>query len=302
MRSARRQVLVIARGAATETWRSPAHVVLSLCLPAFSAVLPQFACFGLQETRKLVCDGLLALTLTGGALAGTLAALGVVGGEVRRGSFALLRTKPVSREALLVGKVAGVCLAVLPLALTLGLAVLWGSRVAVDPYHLEPLGQRAYGLALSAAVGLAALARRRWGWACALAWTLPATSLLGLLVLSRWGWGGAPGSGWGLVDLSLLPALALALAGVLLATLVAAAVSLLLDGSAALLLCAALFAVGLVSDGWGPLGWWLPNWQGCWAPGGATGALVARAWAAAVLYGAGLLWLASEQLARKDQG
>lgn len=291
-----RPAWAIARHAARHTLRTPAHLVVWLGALALAGVLPALTHVALLEKRRLVCDSLLALTLTSGVAAGMLGAVQAVGGDLARRSAALVLTRPVGRCAWLAGQVAGVSLALVPLWLSLALATLWGSRIARDPYLVEARALAAYGLALGLAlVGAAASARRR-GFGPAWAVSCPLALALVFALLAR--------EGAALVDWSLLPALVAALAAGVLACAVAAGLALALEPAPALLAGAALFWLGLVGDGlWrGGLGWvlWLvlPNWQAHWAPGGADWLWAARVGGYSLCYAAAVILLGGRWLAR----
>ncbi|MBI5835270.1 MAG: hypothetical protein HZB16_23430 [Armatimonadetes bacterium] len=286
MRATLRQVLVIARLTAADALRSPLYHLVWLTALCVAGTLPLLDYLALHEKRRLVVDSLLALALTGGSLLGILLAADGVGGEVRRGTLALLRTRGAEPAAWLGGKLLGLAAALLPFAFTLGLAVIFGSRVAAQPFHNDAMAARGWWLALLGATALWAGSRGR----LRLAWLLPLSLALAFALLR---------GGWERDDLAVLPAVVGTGCGMVLAAWVAAVLALAVDVVTTVWLGVVIFLVGVAADSWltgaGRLLWLVgPSWSlfqqtdaGWPATARAAGYLLAYG-LALVAFGAGL--------------
>jgi hypothetical protein len=300
MRAAARQLGTMAALAATETLRSPFFVAVLTAALVLAGVAPCLTYLAVHEKRRLVADSLLALTFTGGSFAAIVAAAGTVGGDLRRRSAALLLTKPVSRCAWFAGRVLGVGAVLSLFWFDLSCAALWGSRTAEVPgrWAFDAASALIYGLTLLA--GLALSRGRAAGLVASLTLAMPLGLLAAALQTTPFG------PGWRLMDFTLLPALARLLPGLWLAAGVGATAALWLDGSAALLAGAALFGLGLVSDGLLGHGalkvLWVvaPNWLVFWAAPDDGWAAAGRAAGYAGLYLAALVVFGAAALERRD--
>jgi len=286
MRAALRQLVPIIRLTAADALRSPVYAVV--WLPALLAAggLPLLDYLALHEKQRLVVDSLLALTLSSGALLGMLLAYDGVGGEVRRGALALLRARGVAPAVWLSAKLLGLALALAPFAFSLGLGVVWGSRVAAHPFHNDVEAALGWWLALTAATALWALGRGRWR----LTWLVPALLSVAVVVLR---------AGWERDDWASLPGVAQAYGGMALAAWVAAVLAVAFDGVAALWLAVAVFLAGVAADGWltgAGRALWLagPSWSlfqqpaGGWPAAARSMVYLAVYGVALVAFGAGL--------------
>lgn len=249
MRRALSQMATIAHLTAAQALRSAAFTLVWLAALAAAGVLPRLDYVALYEQRQLVTDSLLALTLSAGVLAGLLAAVDGVGGEVRRGTLALLRARGASGEVVLAGQLLGLALSLVPLWFSLALGVVWGARVAAVPFHSDNVASGGWWLAILVALAASGLLRGR----LALAWTLPLALALAAAALA------SVGAGWLRADWALFGPATLALGGMVLAAWLAAVLALCCEPVPALLLGAVIFLGGLTSHH-GLLAW-LPSWS-----------------------------------------
>lgn len=284
MRATVGRLLPIIRLTAADASRSPLYLVVWLLALLAAGALPLLDYLALHEKRRLVVDSLQALALTGGSLLGMMLAVDSVGGEVRRGTLALLRARGAEPTLWLAGKLLGLALALLPFAVSLGLALVWGSRVAAHPYHNDVVASRGWWLALATAVGLWAAS----GGRLRLAWVVP-LALLAAFVSLR--------GGWATEDLACVPAAVRSGCGMVLAAWVAAVLALACEPVVALWLAVVAFALGVAADGWltgaARLVWLAgPSWS-LFAQTEAGWSATARAAGYLVAYGLALLAVGS---------
>jgi hypothetical protein len=315
-----RQLDAIARNAFAESLRAPVFGLAMICAVLLAGVLPTLDYLSFLEQRRLVADSLLALTTCTGLFAAAMSATAVVGDELRRRTALMVLSKPVSRGLWLAGKLAGLGAALGLLWLALGTAVLWGSRVAYHDYWPDTLAVKVYfgvvAVALLGAAGANFFFGRSFSEAAvvALAVLLP----LGLVAMGQVGYRGTSvGPGWVLVDWGLAPAVVLCWPAMLLAAAVAMTAACWLDATPTLLVTAAVFALGLVSDylssrfvGFGStvVQVVLPSWQPFWvsdrlAAGEGVGwDYVAGSVGYAAAWSAGLLVAATAVFERRELG
>ena len=108
-----KQVCTIAGNTFLEAARQPVYTLLIAVGVLSIVTLPALALFNFGEVEKFVRDvGLAAILVMSGAVA-VFAASGCVYDEIQRKTTLTVLSKPVSREAFVIGKYLGVLLAVL---------------------------------------------------------------------------------------------------------------------------------------------------------------------------------------------
>lgn len=241
-----RPVVHLARQTLTGGLRSPLVAATVSLTVGLAGVAPCLDYLGFLDKRQLVLDSLLALFLWGGLILAALGGRDAVGEELRSGALALILARPVNRASWLVGRTLGLALLLAIYWPIAAAAVLWASRIALQPFRPDDLAARIWCGVWVAALLLGGLTWRRWagaGVTVALALLLPA----GLLALGGVGYRGAPGSGWGLVAWEQWLAAALLYPAWLLGLAVAVVLHLLLEPGPALIGFGLVVAGGLVT-------------------------------------------------------
>lgn len=274
-----RQFLVIARNAFMELMRQPVFLLLTTCSAVFAVFLASVPYFGFGDDPKLVKDSVLAVMLLAGLLGAVLSASNSVTREIHTGTALAVLAKPVSRAQFLLAKYVGLAGVLAVLVYVNLLAALLASRMAYD----------AYGSTDFVALGL-------FGAFTVLAYALGGLSnfflqrpfvsdaVVGLVVMLTLGFvvigfvdkeGKLQAFAAG-VDWRMLPAALLILFAVWILAALAVVCSTRLEMVATLVICSALFLLGLVSDYFFAAraeagSWWasvlytvLPNWQLFW--------------------------------------
>lgn len=238
----------IARNTFRETLRQPIFFLVLGTALALIGIFPIFTLFVFREQVKLVVDSALATSLLFGWGAAALAASHAISREIRTGTALLVLSKPVERGTFLAAKMAGVLAALLLFMFLTALATLVAVRVARDQFQLDnrALGLYFATLAAGCAVGGVVNFSRRSSFpmAAVLGWLalLPVTAL-GVGLLSPGGGDVPTGYEW-----ELLPALLLITLAALAMGALATALSTRLDLVPNVVLCSAIFLLGLMSD------------------------------------------------------
>ena len=238
----------IARNTFRETLRQPIFFLVLGTALALIGIFPIFTLFVFREQVKLVVDSALATSLLFGWGAAALAASHAISREIRTGTALLVLSKPVERGTFLAAKMAGVLAALVLFMFLTSLATLVAVRVARDQFQLDnrALGLYFATLAVGCAVGGVVNFSRRSSFpmAAVLGWLvlLPVTAL-GVALLSPGGGDVPTGYEW-----ELLPALLLITLAALAMGALATALSTRLDLVPNVVLCTAIFLLGLMSD------------------------------------------------------
>lgn len=274
-----RQFITITVNAFMELVRQPVFLLLMTSSSLFSIFLATPFYFAFGDEPKLVKNSTLAVMLLSGLLGAVLSASSSVAREIRGGTALAVLSKPVSRAQFLLAKYAGLVLALTLLTYVNLVATLLASRMAFD----------AYGSADRFAVGIFALAllvaylmggfsnfflRRPFVSDAVLSLVLMVT--LAFVVINFFDKEMKPQNFASGVDWRLIPAAVLILFAVWILASLALACSTRLDIIPTLVICSALFLLGIMSDylfgrpaeaG----SWWAnicyavtPNWQLFW--------------------------------------
>ena len=141
-----------------ESIREPIYFLMLLCAVILIGHFPSMALFVFSEQLKLVVDSSMATSMLFGLLSAVLCASHTVSREMRNGTVLLLMSKPVSRAAFILAKIAGIVTAATLFTLICNLAAYVSVYIAVDQFRLD---MTAYALfivviAVSCIVGMAA--------------------------------------------------------------------------------------------------------------------------------------------------
>lgn len=312
------KLLAIAKNTFIETIRQPVFGVLMWVAAGLLVASPALAGFSLESGGdiKIVKDVGLATLLLYGLLASVFSATSVITREIESHTVLTVVSKPVSRPVFLLGKYVGVCGAVLVgyyfLCLVLFMTCRHGTmETAADKYDQPVLIFS--GLAILISLAVATFGNYVYGWhfpATLTAWVVPLGTLalaLVLVISPQWQLQ-SPGKDFG--DLQLGYAVAMCFCGVLVLTAFAVALSTRFSQVLTLVLCSAVYVVGLLSDYWfgqpavSGADWLykvlyvvVPNFQFFWAGDALTqgrtilAAHVAQVVTYAALYSLGILGL-----------
>ncbi len=264
----------IARNTFRETLRQPVFFLVLLSALALIGLYPMLALFVFGEQGKLVTDSALASTLVFGWIAAVLAASHTIAREIRNGTVQLVLSKPVARAGFVAAKIAGILAALTVFAFLCGIASFIALRATTGGTDASMAviavfyGALALGCAAGGAVNFAA----RWSFTMTavifLLFLLPAALAVSACI---------PVQDAVEVDrASLAAALVLVWMAVLALGTLATALSTRLEMVPNMLVCSAVFLLGLVSDylfgraaeAGNRLAWFahslIPNWQAFW--------------------------------------
>lgn len=153
----------IASQTALEAVRRPVYLLVLLSVVAGSALLPFLLNYTLGDAASILRDSTLALALTGGLVLAALSAADAVGGEFRRGSAAAALSKPVSRNAFFLAKLAGLAAALAAFLFCSLCASVLAVRAGSLDGHVDQTAELPLLLAIALSLLLAAARNRRTG-------------------------------------------------------------------------------------------------------------------------------------------
>ncbi|MGI6099372.1 MAG: ABC transporter permease subunit [Lentisphaerae bacterium] len=253
-----RPLAALAQTTLVESMQQPAVLLLTLAGVVATALIPllQFHEFG--EPGRLARDGALAYQLTLGLALAVVTASAAIRREIASGTASAALSKPLPRDAFVIGKFLGVARMLLRFWYALLAAMLLAERVAyrIPPDAPEPVGttdiRAQVFLLLVAPVALAIAAvldnRRRVRFCIAAQRGLLALLTLGLLAalaFDRHGaWNPSPAN----LDLRIVPVSLLILAVLMPFAALATALSTRLGSGPTLIISGLLLALGLAVD------------------------------------------------------
>lgn len=240
----------------TETIRQPIFGVLLWVTLGLLALNPSLAAFSLESGGdvKIVKGVGLATLLLYGLLASVFAATSVITRELESHTVLTVISKPVSRTTFLLGKYLGVCGAVFLGYYLLSLAFLMSVRHGVLETVQDKIdGPVAVfgGLAILLSLAIAAFGNYVYGWHFSSALTyfvvpLGTLALLAMLVVDKsWQFSAYAGDH---INASLIYAVLMVFCGVMVLSAFAVALSTRFGQIVTLVLCAAIYLAGLLSD------------------------------------------------------
>jgi ABC-type transport system involved in multi-copper enzyme maturation permease subunit len=274
-----RQFITIAANAFMELIRQPVFLLLMTSSSVFMVFLASVPYFGFGDDPKLVKDSVLAVMLLTGLLCAVLSASSSLAREIRTGTALAVLAKPVGRARFLLAKYAGLAAALALLAFVNLIAALLASRMAYDAYgDTDWLALGLYTGALALAYGLGGFSNffLRRPFVADAVLGVAAFSALSFVLINFFDKEGKVQSFAAGVDWRMAPAALLVLFALWVLASLAVLCSTRLELISTLVICSAVFLLGLMSDYL--LGrraeqgsWWagalyaaLPNWQLFW--------------------------------------
>ena len=247
------QVLTIARNTFVESVRQPVFIVLIVVGALGLVISVPMTGYTLEQDNKMLVDfGFSTLFVTGLLLA-ALTAAGVLSRELENKTVLTVMSKPVARPLFVLGKYAGVAAAILVAYWVLTTIFLLTVRHEVMQKAGDPIDWPVIifgtGAALVAAV-VAALANYFYSRV----FTSTFVAALALLMTLAWGLVMVIDKEWSFqspttdFNVQLMIGLLLVFQALLIVTAVAIASSTRLGQVMTLLICVAVFLIGLVSD------------------------------------------------------
>ena len=253
-----RQLVAIARTTHVECMQQPAVMLLLMGGVIATAMIPllQFHQFG--EAGRLARDGALAYQLTLGLVLAVVAASQAIHGEIESGTASAAISKPLTREAFVIGKFAGVVsmltqfwfilLAAMLIAerVTYRLSEIEGQTLGITDERAQAFLLLAVPVALAVAGLLHNLRRVRFCLAaCRILLVILTAGLVAAFCFDRAGtWHPSPTN----VDLRIVPASLLIFMALVLFAAIASALSTRLKAGGAMTCCLLLLLLGLAAD------------------------------------------------------
>ena len=251
------KLVAIAGNTLRETVRQPIYAVLMWVMGFWVALTPAVAGFTLgnrEGDTKMVQDIGLTTLLLYGLLASVFGAAGAISREIESHTVLTVVSKPVSRPVFLLGKYLGVggavSLGYYFLCLVLFLATRHGVLSTASDKPDQPV--LLFGaLALLISLLAAAFGNFVYGWyfpTALMAWVVPlgTLALVGVLFFSRTWQFQSPTTDFG--DMQLIYAVTMTFCGVLILTAFAVTLATRFGQILTLLLCAAVYVLGLLAD------------------------------------------------------
>ena len=280
------QLLTLSRNTFIESIRQPVFVVLIIAGTIFLWLNSHLAAYTLDDDNKMMVDLGLSVLFLSGLLLAALTATGVLSAEIENQTVLTVISKPVSRPLFVLGKYVGVAAALTIAYWTLMMSFLLNVRHQVLQTASNPIDWPVVLLAASAflvAVAIAAVGNYLYHWVFTSSFVLgfvvlnTVAWLLVLVIDKQWQF--QPLATEFTADngqlLQLLIALLMLFEAVLMLTAVAIAVSTRLGQVMTMVVCVAVFLLGLVSNSMHQefgqnnlfaklLYWLLPNLQFLW--------------------------------------
>lgn len=271
--------LAIASNAFMELIRQPVFLLLVTASSMFEIFLACIPYFGFGDDPKMVQDSVLAVMLLSGMLSSVLSASASVAREIRSGTALAVLSKPVSRHTFLLAKYTGIAISLAALTYINLLAALLTSRMAYDAYgdtDKLALGIWSLFVAIAYLVGGFSNYFLRRPYVSDSLFALLICSTLAFITINFLDKSGKLQSFATDIDWRLVPASVLILFSTWVFAAIAVACSTRVDMIPTLLICSALFLLGLMSDYlfrkpasegafWASLFYTLtPNWANFW--------------------------------------
>jgi len=254
------QLLTIARNTFIESIRQPIFAVLILAFTLLLVLNPMISAYTLDDDNKQLIDMGLSALFVCGLLLAAFTATGVVSREVENKTVLTVVSKPVSRITFILGKYVGIASAIGVAYLALSAVFILTIRHKVLQTASEQFDGPviAFGvLGLLGALLLAALGNYFYQWvftsSFVLLFTLFEVIAMTLVLLIDKGWNfQSPLAEFAETGImphgQLVIGMLLVFQGVLLITAIATAVSTRLGQVMTLVICFAVFLLGIVND------------------------------------------------------
>jgi len=246
-----RQFVTIATNAFMELVRQPVFLLLMTTSAVFEIFLATPYYFAFGDEPKLVKNSTLAVMLLAGLLGAVLSASASLAREIRSGTALAVLSKPVGRAQFLLAKYAGLVVALALLTYVNLVAALLASRMAFDAYgstDLFALGLFLLSLVVAYLLGGFSNFFLRRPFVSDAVFGVLVMVTVAFVVISFYDQHGKPrefGTG---VDWRMIPAAVLILFALWILAGLALACSTRLDMIPTLVICSALFLLGIMSD------------------------------------------------------
>jgi len=246
-----RQFVTIATNAFMELVRQPVFLLLMTTSAVFEIFLATPYYFAFGDEPKLVKNSTLAVMLLAGLLGAVLSASASLAREIRLGTALAVLSKPVGRAQFLLAKYAGLVVALALLTYVNLVAALLASRMAFDAYgstDLFALGLFLLSLVVAYLLGGFSNFFLRRPFVSDAVFGVLVMVTVAFVVISFYDQHGKPrefGTG---VDWRMIPAAVLILFALWILAGLALACSTRLDMIPTLVICSALFLLGIMSD------------------------------------------------------
>lgn len=263
-----------------ESLREPVFFLVLASALVMIGLFPGMSMFVFRKQLKLVIDSSMATTMLFGLFVAVLCAGHTISREMKNGTVLLLMSKPVTRGAFVLSKIFGILTALSVFVLLCVCASALSVLIAKDQFQLDNVVMASYfgTLAVSAIYGGVRnyMAQKSFSShaTAAMLVLLPIVTIVMYAVRYR----AIVAQGYDdyIPLIQLLPALLLMFPSVWVMGVISAALAIRLDFISNLLICLAIFLIGLVSQyfliQWfgvdstfgAILGSLLPNWQFFW--------------------------------------
>ena len=274
-----RQFVTIASNAFMELVRQPVFLLLMTGAALFEIFLATPYYFAFGDEPKLVKNSVLAVMLLAGLFGAVLSASASLAREIRSGTALAVLSKPIGRAQFLLAKYVGLIAALSVLTYVNLVAALIASRMTFDAYgstDMNSIGIVAVGVVVAYLLGGFSNFFLRRPFVSDAVFALVFTITIAAFVIFTFTSQKASMGEMAYVDWRLIPAAILVLFALWSLAALALACSTRFDMIPTLVICSALFLVGLMSDylfgrpadkG----SWWAtvlytitPNWQIFW--------------------------------------
>lgn len=274
-----RQFLTIAINAFMELVRQPIFLLLMTSSAVFELFLATPFYFAFGDEPKLVKNSTLAVMLLAGLFGAVLSASNSLAREIRTGTALAVLAKPVGRGRFLLGKYAGIAAALSLMTYVNMIPALLASRMAFDAYgatDVFAVGIFTLGVVLAYAMGGFSNFFLRRPFVADAVFSLALMLTLAFVAINFFNKEMEPQAFAAGVDWRMVPAGILILFALWILSAVALACSTRLEMAPTLVICSAVFLVGIMSDylfgraaaqgaWWGSVLYTLtPNWQLFW--------------------------------------
>ncbi len=241
-------------------------------------IFPSLTMFVFQNPLKLVIDSCMATTMLFGLFTAVLCAGHTINREMKNGTVLLLMSKPVTRIAYIAAKLVGITLALSVFVFICNAATFVSVIIAKDEFILDYLAMSLFYLVLLAAVLYGAIrnfmAQKSFAAESVMAAVVLYPILAVVMNVIRWPEDMEHAAHFFMPNL-LLPALLLLFPAVWLMGIISATLAIRLDFVSNLLICFAVFLLGLVAQYFATmylgnglaadfLSVIVPNWQYFW--------------------------------------
>ena len=236
----------IAKNTFRESLREPIYLLILLASLVLIGLFPFFTLFVFSAYEKLVIDSAMATMMFFGWGLAIMISSYAISREIHNGTALLLLSKPVQRPVFIIAKILGIAAATALYCLITGIATMVALRVSTDQFWIDNF--MLYGQFIVIAIAMAAAGA--WNYVTRSSFSMAGVLAL-LVVIPIFAVIGhfkpANGEHYGLA-FRVIPALILITFSVVSMGTLATAFSTRLSLVPNLLLCGAIFMLGLMSD------------------------------------------------------